>query len=43
MRPPQEMDMRIEHLTVGPLETGCYVVSCDGAPDAMIIDPGAEA
>ncbi|MBM4081156.1 MAG: MBL fold metallo-hydrolase [Planctomycetes bacterium] len=35
--------MRIEHLTVGPLETGCYVVSCDGAPDAMIIDPGAEA
>jgi glyoxylase-like metal-dependent hydrolase (beta-lactamase superfamily II) len=35
--------VHIEHFTVGPLETGCYVVTCNGSAEALIIDPGADA
>jgi hydroxyacylglutathione hydrolase len=35
--------MVIETLVVGPLQENCYVVACDAAREAIIIDPGAEA
>ncbi len=35
--------MRVIVLTVGLLETNCYVVASPGAREAAVIDPGAEA
>ena len=32
--------MKIQMLTVGMLQTNCYVVSCQETQDAIIIDPG---
>ena len=34
--------MKVEQLTVGPLDVYCYIVWDDTSSDAMIIDPGAE-
>ena len=31
--------MKIESLTLGPLQTNCYIVSEEGRDDALIIDP----
>jgi hydroxyacylglutathione hydrolase len=33
----------IDRLPVGPFETNCYLLSCLGVPDRLLIDPGAEA
>lgn len=35
--------MRIETLAVGPLQSNCHVVTDGESPEAMIVDPGAEA
>jgi len=35
--------MNITTLTVGPVATCCYILSREGRPDCIIIDPGAEA
>jgi hydroxyacylglutathione hydrolase len=35
--------MRVETLTVGPLETNCYLVICQETLQAMVVDPGAES
>ncbi len=32
--------MRIDTLTVGPLETNCYIVYQEGSNQAVVIDPG---
>ena len=34
--------MKTDVLTVGPIETNCYLVSREDRDDALIIDPGAE-
>ena len=34
--------MKTDVLTVGPIETNCYLVSLEDRDDALIIDPGAE-
>jgi len=34
--------INIELLIVGPLETNCYIVSCEKTHAAVVIDPGAE-
>jgi hydroxyacylglutathione hydrolase len=34
--------IHLELLTVGPLETNCYIVSCEATGEAVIIDPAAE-
>lgn len=34
--------MRIETLTVGPLQENCYLLADDGAARAVLVDPGAE-
>jgi glyoxylase-like metal-dependent hydrolase (beta-lactamase superfamily II) len=36
------MNVTIQCLPVGPLETNCYIVSCDATKRAAIIDPGDE-
>lgn len=33
--------MQITSLTLGPLETNCYIVSADGSDEAIVIDPAA--
>ncbi|MEM2905898.1 MAG: MBL fold metallo-hydrolase [Candidatus Bathyarchaeia archaeon] len=35
--------MKVTVLTVGPLETNCYIVESPGSREALIVDPGAEA
>ncbi|MBQ7656021.1 MAG: MBL fold metallo-hydrolase [Clostridia bacterium] len=35
--------MKIDALTVGPIQTNCYIVYNEGAEEAVVIDPGAEA
>ena len=35
--------MHIKTLTVGPIETNCYIVSDEEAKECAVIDPGAEA
>ena len=35
--------MKIDTLTVGPIGTNCYIVYEEERPDALVIDPGAEA
>ena len=35
--------MKIDSLTVGKVQTNCYIVYNEGAGEAIIIDPGAEA
>jgi glyoxylase-like metal-dependent hydrolase (beta-lactamase superfamily II) len=32
----------IQHFTVGPLETNCYLVADNGTKEACLIDPGAD-
>ena len=34
--------MKIDGLTVGPLDTNCYIVYNEGSDQAVIIDPGAD-
>lgn len=34
--------MKIKVLTVGPIETNCYIVSCPKTKEAVVIDPGDE-
>ena len=34
--------MRCQQLTVGPVQTCCYLLSLDGREDCLVIDPGAE-
>jgi glyoxylase-like metal-dependent hydrolase (beta-lactamase superfamily II) len=34
--------MNIERIIVGPLATNCYVVSCPGSDDSIVIDPGGD-
>lgn len=34
--------MRVERLTVGPLDVNCYILWDDTSHEAIIIDPGAE-
>ncbi|MDK2823139.1 MAG: hydroxyacylglutathione hydrolase [Clostridia bacterium] len=34
--------MKIKILTVGPIETNCYIVVCPQTKEAVIIDPGDE-
>lgn len=35
--------MLIETLAVGPMMANCYVVAGEGSPEAVVIDPGADA
>ncbi len=35
--------MKIDTLMVGPIQTNCYIVYNEGAEEAVVIDPGAEA
>jgi len=34
--------LKIKALTVGPLYTNCYIISCERTGEAIIIDPGFE-
>ena len=36
-------DFRIRHLTVGPLSTNCFLVSCTKSSETLIIDPGGDS
>ncbi|MCK4538374.1 MAG: MBL fold metallo-hydrolase, partial [Candidatus Krumholzibacteria bacterium] len=36
-------DIRIRHLTVGPLGTNCFLVSCVKSSETIIIDPGGDS
>lgn len=38
-----ERPLRVDVLTVGPMETGCYIVSDKEADELMVIDPGGDA
>ena len=35
--------MQIQELTVGPVETTCYILSREDRDDCLVIDPGDEA
>jgi glyoxylase-like metal-dependent hydrolase (beta-lactamase superfamily II) len=35
--------LEVRGLTVGPVESNCYLVRRDGADEAIVVDPGAEA
>lgn len=35
--------MNITILTVGPVQTNCYIVSKEGSSSCIVVDPGAEA
>ena len=35
--------MRIDELTVGPVQTRCYVLSKEDGQECIVIDPGDEA
>ena len=35
--------MKIDTLVVGPVQTNCYIVYNEGAEEAIVIDPGADA
>ncbi len=38
------MPVAVDRYELGPIETNCYVVRADrGAPEAVVIDPGADA
>ncbi|MDD3643721.1 MAG: MBL fold metallo-hydrolase, partial [Candidatus Krumholzibacteria bacterium] len=34
--------MNVETIVVGPLATNCYVLSCPGSGEAVVIDPGGD-
>ena len=34
--------MILKKITVGPNQTNCYILGCDSAKEAVIIDPGAD-
>ncbi|MEA4883463.1 MAG: MBL fold metallo-hydrolase [Clostridia bacterium] len=36
-------NLRVQRMAVGPLSTNCYIVWRDGADEAAVIDPGAQA
>ena len=38
-----QLRMNISTLTVGALETNCYVAVCPESPEAAVIDPGGDA
>ena len=35
--------MRMDELTVGIVQTRCYILGAEGSPECVVIDPGAEA
>ncbi|MFW6010404.1 MAG: MBL fold metallo-hydrolase, partial [Gemmatimonadota bacterium] len=35
--------LEVHPLTVGPLQSNCYLVRAEGAGRAVVVDPGAEA
>ncbi|MGR3218737.1 MAG: MBL fold metallo-hydrolase [Candidatus Anammoxibacter sp.] len=35
--------INIKRILVGPLESCCYIVSAEGTPNAMLVDPGGDA
>ena len=35
--------MVLKSLCVGPLGTNCYIVGCESAKEAVVIDPGDQA
>ena len=35
--------MQIDELTVGMVQTNCYILSKEGGKECIVIDPGAEA
>lgn len=37
------MSLRVDQLSLGPIETNAYVVSAEGSDDAVVIDPSADA
>ncbi len=37
------MGLTVRMLMVGPLQTNCYVASCEETRDAVVIDPGGDA
>lgn len=38
-----EIDLEVRGLTVGPVESNCYLARRRGASQAVVVDPGAEA
>jgi len=39
----RQRPLRIDVLTVGPMQTGCYIVSDKATDELMVIDPGGDA
>jgi glyoxylase-like metal-dependent hydrolase (beta-lactamase superfamily II) len=37
------MALDVVQLPLGPIETNCYLVRLPGAPEAVVVDPGADA
>ena len=37
------IQMQVEHLTVGPVQTNCYLAINKETKEAIIIDPGDDA
>lgn len=37
------MSLRVDQLSLGPIETNAYVVSAEGAEEAVVVDPSADA
>lgn len=37
------MGLLIERIVIGPLQTNCYIISCEISGNSFIIDPGDEA
>lgn len=35
--------LKIEQITVGPLQSNCYIVMCPDTHQAVVVDPGGEA
>ena len=40
---PENTLMIIKNIVVGPLEVNCYILGCEEAKEAAIIDPGDNA
>lgn len=38
-----QQEMEVRGLSVGPIESNCYLVRRAGSADAVVVDPGAEA
>jgi hydroxyacylglutathione hydrolase len=37
------MELRVEQLPLGPIETNCYVVRAEASSEAVVVDPGGDA